>query len=56
MISRNHCVFKQKADGQWTVTDNKVQKDNGTQQNSQMQNVECTLKIWFGNLKILEIQ
>uniref|UniRef100_A0A8D0HM97 E3 ubiquitin-protein ligase CHFR n=1 Tax=Sphenodon punctatus TaxID=8508 RepID=A0A8D0HM97_SPHPU len=23
MISRNHCVFKQNADGQWTVTDNK---------------------------------
>ncbi|XP_020640743.3 E3 ubiquitin-protein ligase RNF8 isoform X2 [Pogona vitticeps] len=23
MISRNHCVFKQNTDGQWTVTDNK---------------------------------
>ncbi|XP_063160956.1 E3 ubiquitin-protein ligase RNF8 isoform X1 [Candoia aspera] len=23
MISRNHCVFKQNADGQWTVMDNK---------------------------------
>ncbi|XP_048337849.1 E3 ubiquitin-protein ligase RNF8 isoform X2 [Sphaerodactylus townsendi] len=23
MISRNHCVFRQNSDGQWTVTDNK---------------------------------
>lgn len=25
MISRNHCMFKQREHGQWTVTDNEVQ-------------------------------
>lgn len=24
MISRNHCMFKQREQGQWTVTDNEV--------------------------------
>nr|KAF6507710.1 ring finger protein 8 [Rousettus aegyptiacus] len=24
MISRNHCVLKQNADGQWTIMDNEV--------------------------------